>query len=137
MIDNLSDEDRLAMVEFDDQVDATFGATLDRPALHAIVDRLAPRGSTDIFDGLLPVRRGYRQPPLSPSTAIHACRWPARRAASIQYSYPCFGSLLDARRDPRGHRSHHDEPTLLSWLTLAGTRGVDEVTAAIQASRAS
>jgi alcohol dehydrogenase class IV len=29
----------------------------------------------------------------------------------------------------------HDEPTLLTWLTLAGTRGVDEVTAAIRASR--
>ncbi len=54
MIDNLSDEDRLAVVEFDDRVDvdATFGATLDRPGLHAIVDRLAPRGATDIFDGL-------------------------------------------------------------------------------------
>jgi predicted transposase/invertase (TIGR01784 family) len=29
----------------------------------------------------------------------------------------------------------HDEPTLLAWLTLAGTRGVDEITAAIRASR--
>jgi predicted transposase/invertase (TIGR01784 family) len=29
----------------------------------------------------------------------------------------------------------HDEPTLLTWLTLAGTRGVDETTAAIRASR--
>lgn len=54
MIDNLHDEDRLAIVEFDDRVDidATFGTTLDRPALHAIVDRLEPRGATDIFDGL-------------------------------------------------------------------------------------
>ena len=54
MIDNLHDEDRLALVEFDDQVDidATFGATLDRPALHAIIDRLEPRGSTNIYDGL-------------------------------------------------------------------------------------
>jgi Ca-activated chloride channel homolog len=58
MIDNLSDEDRLAVVEFDDQVDvdATFAATLDRPALHAIIDRLEPRGATDIFDGL---RQGF------------------------------------------------------------------------------
>jgi len=58
MIDNLHDEDRLAIVEFDDQVDvdATFGATLDRPALHAIIDRLEPRGATDIFDGL---RQGF------------------------------------------------------------------------------
>jgi Ca-activated chloride channel family protein len=54
MIDNLLDTDQLAIVEFDDQVDvdATFGATLDRPALHAVVDSLEPRGATDIFDGL-------------------------------------------------------------------------------------
>jgi Ca-activated chloride channel family protein len=54
MIDNLLDTDRLAIVEFDDQVDvdATFGATLDRPALHAVIDGLQPRGATDIFDGL-------------------------------------------------------------------------------------
>ncbi|HET7500087.1 MAG TPA: VWA domain-containing protein [Kofleriaceae bacterium] len=54
MIDHLLDEDRLAIVEFDDQVnvDATFGATLDRTKLHAIVDKLTPRGATDIFDGL-------------------------------------------------------------------------------------
>jgi Ca-activated chloride channel family protein len=54
MIDNLLDTDRLAIVEFDDQVDvdATFGSSLDRPALHAVVDSLQPRGATDIFDGL-------------------------------------------------------------------------------------
>jgi Ca-activated chloride channel family protein len=54
LIDNLLDEDRLAIVEFDDQVDvdATFGTTLDRPALHEIVSSLEPRGATDIFDGL-------------------------------------------------------------------------------------
>lgn len=59
MIDNLHDEDRLAIVEFDDRVDidATFGATLDRPALHAIIDGLAPRGATDIYDGL---QQGFR-----------------------------------------------------------------------------
>lgn len=59
MINNLHDEDRLAVVEFDDRVDidATFGATLDRPALHAIVDRLTPRGATDIYDGL---EQGFR-----------------------------------------------------------------------------
>jgi Ca-activated chloride channel family protein len=53
MIDHLQDTDRLAIVEFDDRVDvdAPLGA-LDRPALHAIVDRLQPRGATDIFDGL-------------------------------------------------------------------------------------
>jgi Ca-activated chloride channel family protein len=58
MIDNLRDEDRLAIVEFDDRVDvdATFGELLDRPALHAIIDRLTPRGATNIFDGL---ERGF------------------------------------------------------------------------------
>jgi Ca-activated chloride channel family protein len=60
MIDHLQAEDRLAIVEFDDQVDidAALGATLDRPALHAIVDRLAPRGATNIYDGL---QAGFRQ----------------------------------------------------------------------------
>src|SRR5215831_10210446 len=54
MIDKLQDEDRLAIVEFDDRVaiDAPLGQTLDRAALHAIVDTLQPRGATDIFDGL-------------------------------------------------------------------------------------
>jgi Ca-activated chloride channel family protein len=54
MIDNLHDEDRLALVEFDDivDVDAALGATLDRPVLHASIDRLTPRGATDIYDGL-------------------------------------------------------------------------------------
>jgi Ca-activated chloride channel family protein len=54
LIDSLDDTDRLALVEFDDrvQVDAQFGATLDRAALHTIVNGLAPRGSTDIYDGL-------------------------------------------------------------------------------------
>jgi hypothetical protein len=31
----------------------------------------------------------------------------------------------------------HDEPTLYAWLELAGTRGVDEIAAAIHAVRAS
>ena len=31
----------------------------------------------------------------------------------------------------------HDEPTLLAWLRLAGTRGADEIAAAIRATRAS
>jgi Ca-activated chloride channel homolog len=54
LIDNLDDTDRLALVEFDDRIDieTNFQATLDRPALHAIVNALQPRGSTDIFDGL-------------------------------------------------------------------------------------
>jgi Ca-activated chloride channel family protein len=54
MIDHLQDGDRLAIVEFDDQVaiDAPL-ATLDPPTLHAIVDRMSPRGGTDIYSGLL------------------------------------------------------------------------------------
>ncbi|TMQ20251.1 MAG: VWA domain-containing protein [Deltaproteobacteria bacterium] len=54
LINHLQDTDRLALVEFDDQVtiDAPLGTTLDRAKLHAIVDRLVPRGATDIFDGL-------------------------------------------------------------------------------------
>jgi len=54
MIDHLRDDDRLAIVEFDDQVkiDAALGGALDRPALHAIIDGLAPDGGTDIYDGL-------------------------------------------------------------------------------------
>ena len=54
LIDHLHDEDRLAIVEFDDRVDvdSPFGTALDRTALHAIVDRIQPRGATDIYDGL-------------------------------------------------------------------------------------
>jgi Ca-activated chloride channel homolog len=59
MIDQLRDEDRLALIEFDDRVDihATLATALDRPALHAIIDRLTPRGGTNIFDGL---QQGFR-----------------------------------------------------------------------------
>ncbi|MBS1120788.1 MAG: Myxococcales trans domain protein [Deltaproteobacteria bacterium] len=54
LIDNLKDEDRLAIISFDDVVtfDAPFGATLDRVQLHGIVESLSPRGGTNIFDGL-------------------------------------------------------------------------------------
>jgi Ca-activated chloride channel family protein len=54
LIDNLDDTDRLALVQFDDRIDveASFQPTLDRAALHTIVNNLTPRGSTDIFDGL-------------------------------------------------------------------------------------
>jgi hypothetical protein len=31
----------------------------------------------------------------------------------------------------------HDEPTLLAWLRLAGTRSADEIAAAIRTFRAS
>jgi Ca-activated chloride channel family protein len=58
LIDGLRDEDRLAIVQFDDQVDvlATFGQALDRPALHALVEGMQPDGATNIFDGL---RQGF------------------------------------------------------------------------------
>lgn len=58
MIDQLQAEDRLALVEFDDRVDidATLATALDRPALHAIVDSLQPRGATNIYEGL---RQGF------------------------------------------------------------------------------
>jgi Ca-activated chloride channel family protein len=54
LIDALDPTDRLALVEFDDQVavDASFTPELDRAHLHAIVNALTPRGSTDIFAGL-------------------------------------------------------------------------------------
>nr|HEX4315882.1 VWA domain-containing protein [Kofleriaceae bacterium] len=53
MIAGLQDGDRLALVSFSDSatVDAPL-ATLDRDALTAAVDALAPGGGTDIFDGL-------------------------------------------------------------------------------------
>jgi Ca-activated chloride channel family protein len=53
LIDNLGDSDRLAIVEFDDQVNVDAPLQpLDRTALHTIVTGLTPRGATDIFDGL-------------------------------------------------------------------------------------
>jgi Ca-activated chloride channel family protein len=54
LIDNLSDEDRLALIAFDDGVElkAPFGATLDRAALKAVVATLQPGGSTNIHDAL-------------------------------------------------------------------------------------
>jgi len=54
LVDNLAEGDRLALVEFDDQVDvlAPFSETLDRARLHSIIDGLTPRGATDIYDGL-------------------------------------------------------------------------------------
>lgn len=56
LIDNLGDGDRLAIVEFDDQVQVDSPlATLDttgRANLHQIVAGLTPRGATDIYDGL-------------------------------------------------------------------------------------
>jgi Ca-activated chloride channel family protein len=58
LIDQLHADDRLAIVEFDDRVDVDAPlAALDRAALHAIIDRLQPRGATNIFDGL---QAGFR-----------------------------------------------------------------------------
>jgi Ca-activated chloride channel homolog len=54
LIDNLKDEDRLALLSFDDvvTVNAPFAQTLDRAALKAEVAKLQPRGGTNIHDGL-------------------------------------------------------------------------------------
>jgi Ca-activated chloride channel family protein len=54
LIDNLHDDDRLALISFDDEVrtDAPFSATLDRSVLHDAVDALYPRGSTNLYAGL-------------------------------------------------------------------------------------
>ena len=54
LIDNLKAEDRLALISFDDvvTVNAPFGPTLDRAALKAEVQKLQPRGGTNIHDGL-------------------------------------------------------------------------------------
>lgn len=56
LIDSLADTDRLAIVEFDDQVQVdaplTSVASAGRTQLHAIVAGLTPRGATDIYDGL-------------------------------------------------------------------------------------
>ncbi|HEX4452052.1 MAG TPA: VWA domain-containing protein [Kofleriaceae bacterium] len=55
LIDTLGDNDRLAIVQFDDTVQtlATFGSgSLDRTGLGAIVDSIEPAGGTDILQGL-------------------------------------------------------------------------------------
>ena len=54
LIDTLGDNDRLAIVQFDDtvQVLAPFGDTLDRAGLGTIVDSLEAAGGTDILSGL-------------------------------------------------------------------------------------
>jgi len=54
LINQLGDNDRLAIVEFNDtvQVVAPFGSTLDRVGLGSAVDTLEPVGGTDILSGL-------------------------------------------------------------------------------------
>jgi hypothetical protein len=46
-----------------------------------------------------------------------------------------FGAIPEAIRVVI--EATHDEPTLRAWLKLAGTRGADEIAAAIHAVRAS
>lgn len=54
LVDNLAEGDRVALVQFDDRVDvlAPFAETPDREQLHALIDNLTPRGSTNIYGGL-------------------------------------------------------------------------------------
>jgi len=54
LVDNLKDEDRIALISFDDvtTIDAPFTDTLNRPNLHAKINALTPRGGTNIHDGL-------------------------------------------------------------------------------------
>ncbi|MBA3464065.1 MAG: VWA domain-containing protein [Deltaproteobacteria bacterium] len=60
LVDNLKPEDRLALISFDDVVttDAPFTAELDRPLLHAAINRLVPRGATNLYGGL---EAGFKQ----------------------------------------------------------------------------
>jgi Ca-activated chloride channel homolog len=54
LVDSLLPGDRLALVQFDDQVDtlSTLDAEPDLEALHAQVTAMFPRGSTNIYGGL-------------------------------------------------------------------------------------
>lgn len=58
LVENVVEGDRVAIVSFDDTVtiDAPFADTLDRETLHTAIDRLQPRGGTNIYEGL---RRGF------------------------------------------------------------------------------
>ena len=58
LVDNIDDGDRISIISFDDTVtiDAPFADTLDREVLHDAVDRLQPRGGTNIYEGL---RQGF------------------------------------------------------------------------------
>ncbi len=60
LVDNLAAEDRLALISFDDTVtqEATFTTNLDRANLHAAVNRLQPRGATNLYAGL---EAGFKQ----------------------------------------------------------------------------
>ncbi|MFN0246107.1 MAG: vWA domain-containing protein [Kofleriaceae bacterium] len=58
LVDNIDEGDRISIISFDDTVtiDAPFSDTLDRDALHTAINRLQPRGGTNIYEGL---RRGF------------------------------------------------------------------------------
>jgi Ca-activated chloride channel family protein len=58
LVDNIEDGDRISIISFDDTVtiDAPFTDTVDREALHTTIDRLQPRGGTNIYEGL---RQGF------------------------------------------------------------------------------
>lgn len=58
LVDNIDDADRLAIVSFDDvvTVDSPFTDTLDRDQLRTAINRLQPRGGTNIYEGL---RQGF------------------------------------------------------------------------------
>ncbi len=60
LVDNLQPEDRLSLISFDDSVtqEATFTTNLDRASLHAAVNRLQPRGGTNLYAGL---EAGFKQ----------------------------------------------------------------------------
>ncbi len=60
LVDNLQPEDRLSLISFDDTVtqEASFTTNLDRTNLHAAVNRLQPRGGTNIYAGL---EAGFKQ----------------------------------------------------------------------------
>ncbi len=58
LVENIEDGDRVSIISFDDTVtiDAPFSDTIDREALHLAIDKLRPRGSTNIYEGL---RQGF------------------------------------------------------------------------------
>jgi Ca-activated chloride channel family protein len=58
LVDNIDEGDRISIISFDDTVtiDAPFSDTLDRDALHTAINRLQPRGGTNLYEGL---RQGF------------------------------------------------------------------------------
>lgn len=52
LVDNLADGDRIALVQFDDRVDILAELGNDKARLRSIISGLAPRGATNIYEGL-------------------------------------------------------------------------------------